>query len=291
MDYVGNKGSFLPDTNNINFPTAGAGTIQTRRPYPRFGNISYNTQDASSTYHSLQAKVERRLSVGLLVPDVLYVFEEPHASGELQRRRQLRLGKGAHRLRRSAQFRPQLRLRTPFGKGKRLLTPGGVARHDHRRVATAGNHRFRSGIPYTPTVSPRRREHGRGQPAAQPHRLRESSTIPRSTSTSTRAPSSSPPNFTYGNSGGSILRRDYLGTFDFSSSQAVLASPKDRGCSSGRRCSTCPIRRYFSAPESRPTWPPAAESRQHAEQPAPDAVRTEVQLLMSRDPSKREENP
>ncbi|MCU1325782.1 MAG: hypothetical protein JWN34_1152, partial [Bryobacterales bacterium] len=46
VDYVGNRGLFLPDTNNINFPNAGAGTIQTRRPYPRFGTIAYNTQDA-----------------------------------------------------------------------------------------------------------------------------------------------------------------------------------------------------------------------------------------------------
>jgi len=62
VNYVGNKGLFLPDTNNINFPNAGAGTIQTRRPYPRFGTIAYNTQDAASIYHSLQMKMEKRLS-------------------------------------------------------------------------------------------------------------------------------------------------------------------------------------------------------------------------------------
>ncbi|MGH9936086.1 MAG: hypothetical protein ACREAM_07560, partial [Blastocatellia bacterium] len=65
VDYVGNKGSFLNGTNAANTPPAGAGAIQSRRPYPRFGTINYFSQDVSTDYHALQAKIEKRLSSGL----------------------------------------------------------------------------------------------------------------------------------------------------------------------------------------------------------------------------------
>src|SRR5262249_8027830 len=41
--------------------------IQLRRPYPDFGNITWNEQAASSIYHSLQSKIERRFSDGLTI--------------------------------------------------------------------------------------------------------------------------------------------------------------------------------------------------------------------------------
>ena len=128
VDYVGNKGSFLPDSNNINIPNAGAGTIQTRRPYPRFGNISYNTQDASSTYHSLQAKVERRLSSGFWFL-TSYTF-----SKSLTRAANSSVG-GNYGWEKAItgfdvphNFNLAFGYQLPFGRGKRLLNQGGVAR-------------------------------------------------------------------------------------------------------------------------------------------------------------------
>src|SRR5882672_10517685 len=64
VDYVGNKGTHLAGTTAINNPPAGAGAIQNRRPYPRYGGISYFSQDVTSNYHALQAKLEKRLSAG-----------------------------------------------------------------------------------------------------------------------------------------------------------------------------------------------------------------------------------
>ena len=134
VDYVGNKGSFLPDSNNINIPNAGAGTIQTRRPYPRFGNISYNTQDASSTYHSLQAKVERRLSSGFWFL-TSYTF-----SKSLTRAANSSVG-GNYGWEKAItgfdvphNFNLAFGYQLPFGRGKRLLNQGGVAGPDNRRV-------------------------------------------------------------------------------------------------------------------------------------------------------------
>jgi hypothetical protein len=46
-------------------PREGPGVVQTRRPYPDFGVITWNDQSASSIYHSLQFKVERRFYKGL----------------------------------------------------------------------------------------------------------------------------------------------------------------------------------------------------------------------------------
>src|SRR5205823_4039438 len=51
--------------NQENQPFPGPGVIQDRRPYPQFSGILTDESFASSTYHSLQVKVEKRMSFGL----------------------------------------------------------------------------------------------------------------------------------------------------------------------------------------------------------------------------------
>jgi hypothetical protein len=63
--YAGSKGTHLISRNPANQPTPAAGAIQARRPYPLFAGISYNGSFASSSYHSLQLKSEKRLSKGV----------------------------------------------------------------------------------------------------------------------------------------------------------------------------------------------------------------------------------
>jgi outer membrane receptor protein involved in Fe transport len=63
--YVGTKGTHLQTSRQINMPLPGPGAIQPRRPYPDFGAITWNEQSASSIYHSLQLKAERRFYKGL----------------------------------------------------------------------------------------------------------------------------------------------------------------------------------------------------------------------------------
>ena len=153
VNYVGNKGLFLPDTNNINFPNAGAGTIQTRRPYPRFGTIAYNTQDAASIYHSLQMKMEKRLSAGFWTL-VAYTFSKsitntatPAVGGNYGWERALTGFDVPHN------FNISFGYDVPFGKGRRFLNTNAVADKIIGGWQLQGITGFRSGTPYTPTVS------------------------------------------------------------------------------------------------------------------------------------------
>ena len=62
--YVGTKGTRLQSSRGINVPRPGPGDVQARRPYSDFGYVVWNEQSASSIYHSLQLKAERRFSKG-----------------------------------------------------------------------------------------------------------------------------------------------------------------------------------------------------------------------------------
>lgn len=64
LGYVANKGTKLPFQYDVNLATPGPGSVQSRRPYQNFGTIYFLGNSLSSTYHSLQATVERRYSDG-----------------------------------------------------------------------------------------------------------------------------------------------------------------------------------------------------------------------------------
>ena len=65
VNYVGTKGTGLLLAPDINQPRPGPGAVAARRPFPNFNTISEVSSSGSSTYHSLQASVEKRLSNGL----------------------------------------------------------------------------------------------------------------------------------------------------------------------------------------------------------------------------------
>lgn len=62
IGYVGNRGVHLNSSNDFNDPLPGPGSIQSRRPYQPWGSITFNTQDMSQSYNSLQTKFEHRFS-------------------------------------------------------------------------------------------------------------------------------------------------------------------------------------------------------------------------------------
>src|SRR4029079_3327027 len=65
--YVGSNSSQLRGINNVNAPVPGPGAIQTRRPFPAFGDILEASDFVEATYHALQVSVERRLTHGRAV--------------------------------------------------------------------------------------------------------------------------------------------------------------------------------------------------------------------------------
>jgi hypothetical protein len=62
--YVANKGTRLSALSTYNIPLPGPGNVQARRPYQNWGVIRYLIWGGSSTYQSLQAKLEKRFSRG-----------------------------------------------------------------------------------------------------------------------------------------------------------------------------------------------------------------------------------
>jgi hypothetical protein len=63
--YVGSKGTHLQVLRDYNQPQPGPGDPQERRPYPEYGNFGSITNAGSSTYNSIQLKLNKRWSNGL----------------------------------------------------------------------------------------------------------------------------------------------------------------------------------------------------------------------------------
>jgi Carboxypeptidase regulatory-like domain len=216
VDYVGNKGSFLNGTNAANNPPAGAGAIQARRPYPRFGAINYFSQDVSTIYHSLQTKLEKRLSAGFWYL-LSYTFSKsiqrqnaPAVGGNTAWERSLTDFDIPHNL--AASWGYEL----PVGRGKRLLNgANGFTNALLGGWQVQGIVVVRSGRPFTPTISADRANIGIG--GQRPNRLSsgklDNPTVERWFDATAFA---LPAQFTYGNSGANIMREDRFKTFDFS---------------------------------------------------------------------------
>jgi hypothetical protein len=65
VGYVGNKGTHLTMFINGNTAQPGPGAVNPRRPWPVLGPTSVMDNTATSAYHGLQAKIEKRFSQGL----------------------------------------------------------------------------------------------------------------------------------------------------------------------------------------------------------------------------------
>ena len=65
LGYVGTKGDDMASFVNTNTAPPGPGAVNPRRPYPQYGAISIMTNEATSNYHGLQVKAEKRFSEGL----------------------------------------------------------------------------------------------------------------------------------------------------------------------------------------------------------------------------------
>lgn len=216
VDYVGNKGVNLYMGDPTNDPPAGPGAVQARRPYPLFGAITYNAQDASSIYNALQVKHERRLSAGLwyLVAYTystnIFTQETPAAGGDKVYQRALASFNIPQNLTISSGYQ------LPFGRGKTFLT--NVSSFTNALLGgwqMQGILVLHSGLPFTPTIS--RDVSNTGIGGQLPIRLGSGVlSNPTIADWFDKTAFALPASYTFGNSGSYILRADRFKNLDFS---------------------------------------------------------------------------
>ena len=171
VNYVGNIGRFLNGTTNINIPEPASGGIQARRPYPQFGGINYFDDSLETTYHSLQTSVEQRTHAGLFYL-ASYTWSKsfttqnvPAVGGNTGREKALSGFDVPHNVALSAGYE------LPFGRGRRLLqNANAVAEAVLGGWQVQGIYIWRSGRPFTPTISSDRANTGVG--GQRPNRAR-----------------------------------------------------------------------------------------------------------------------
>ncbi len=154
VGYVGNRGVHLSATDDFNDPTPGPGTIQARRPYTQWSNITFQSQDQSNHYDALQTKFDHRFSHGFNVL-VSYTFSKwlsytqtPQAGGNT-----------GYEYARSPYDIPQNlavsgTVDLPIGHGRKFLSnSNGFVNAFLGGWQAQSIDVLRSGVPYTPVVS------------------------------------------------------------------------------------------------------------------------------------------
>jgi hypothetical protein len=216
VDYVANRGVNLYEGNPINDPAAGPGAIQARRPYPLFGGITYNGQDNSTIYNSLQAKLQKRTTAGLWYlisytwSKSIGVANTPAVGGDYAYERALTSFDIPQNLTVSAGYE------LPFGKGKPFLSNANPIVHGLLGGwQMQGILVLRSGRPFTPTIS--RDVANTGIGSQRPNRTGSGKlSNPTIANWFDKTAFAVPANYTYGNSGADILREDRFKSLDLS---------------------------------------------------------------------------
>jgi hypothetical protein len=249
VDYAGNRGRFQQSSDSFNDPSAGPGVVQTRRPYPTFGTMNTDRQDASSQYDALQAKLEQRLSSGVWFT-VAYTWsrsfqwaENPAIGGDQAWEKSpigydvpqnLALSYGAA---------------LPFGKGRHFLSDAsGLANAVIGGWQLSSIVVFRSGLPFTPGLS--RDVANTGVGGQRPNRICSGQlAAPTLAKWFDNTCFTIPANFTYGNSGPGILRTDYLGSVSASLSKQFRVTETSRA-EFRAEAFNLPNSAYFSGPST-----------------------------------------
>jgi Carboxypeptidase regulatory-like domain len=151
--YVGNHGLHLQSTDDFNDPSPAAGAVQARRPYQPWGTITFQSQDLTDTYQSLQAKLEHRMSNGLsgLVAYTWSKFlqfnQSPSVGGNTGYEKTYSPYNTPQNLAISGTYQ------LPFGRGRKYLgtsnalVDGALGGWQLQTIVA-----IRSGLPYTPIV-------------------------------------------------------------------------------------------------------------------------------------------
>jgi outer membrane receptor protein involved in Fe transport len=230
--YVGNKTTHqqlisVPD----NVPSPGPGTIQTRRPYPQWGQFSLGMSNGNATYNALQVKVERRFAAGYQIlasfthskcmdegsnqsaPLTVNLLSANHAVCDYDLPNNLTVS-SLYEL--------------PFGSGRHFL--GQANRFVNGLLGgweIAGIFMARSGLPFTPTISSDNANTGIG--GQRPDVVGDSS-VPNRTPNLWFNPAAFaiPARFTYGSGGRNILRSDGLTELDMTLKKSFVVTESKR---------------------------------------------------------------
>jgi hypothetical protein len=202
--------------------------VQNRRPYPLFGTIQYFSQDMSSSYHSLQAKIGKRYSSGFS-----FLASYTFSKAMLNQNAPVTGGNNAFETSLADYDIPQnfafnASYELPFGKGRHFLSSSrGLLNALAGGWQTQGIAGRRSGLPFTPTISTDPANVGLSN--ERPNR-RGSGGLSNPTpdlwfdKTAFTAPAA----FTYGNSGRYILQAGPLRFLDMSVFKEFSPTEKSR---------------------------------------------------------------
>jgi hypothetical protein len=122
LGYLGSKGTRLTRRMDINQAFPGTGTVQSRRPYPQYASMNLLTGSASSIYHGLLGRVERRFSNGLtFLSSYTYghAIDDDDETSSAQDVRNLTANRGSSNFDIRHRLVLTYVLELPFGRGKR----------------------------------------------------------------------------------------------------------------------------------------------------------------------------
>lgn len=141
IGYVGSQGRRLGRRYNLNQPIPVSlnqtGGLVTVRPYPQFGDIQFQTQDASSEYNALQVSVRRRSAHGLTAL-ASYTYSRAYDNASSTNNSTTGTQKFPQNIydieaewslsdfHRAHQFSASMNYELPFGKGRRYLRDAGA---------------------------------------------------------------------------------------------------------------------------------------------------------------------
>jgi hypothetical protein len=233
VGYVGNKGTHLQTSSEYNVPLPGPGNVQARRPYPQWGILDYKIWGGSSTYHSLQSKLEKRFSGGFSFLGSYSYSKCLDAPGSEESSAPAyyldNFYKGRCDYDVPQNFVTSYLLELPLGKGRRFLSSSNrVVEFLAGGWQWQGINTLQSGVPYSVTINVDRANTGVGSQRpdlvavpVQPRTLgcwyfTSSNPVCRALLSSQADSFVLPANFAYGNAGRNILRGDKLIQLDMS---------------------------------------------------------------------------
>jgi len=162
LNYIGAKGTHLGTLHIFaNQPEPGTGALQSRRPYPDFGQMLFTSPDANSSYNSLQTKITKRFSNGMSLL-IAHTFaksiddnegDEGFGGGSGNFNSQDDNRRWLDRGRAFTDARNRLVVsyiyELPVGQGRRYLNTGGVANAVLGGWQVSGITQLQSGFPFT----------------------------------------------------------------------------------------------------------------------------------------------